>query len=82
MTFPDIVGMVGVIIILVAYLLLQINTLRIEDILYSLINIIGSLMVLYSLFYNWNLSAVVIEVAWTAISLYGIFKTLRKRKST
>ena len=79
MNLPDVIGLVGVIIILVAYFLLQIAYFKIEDILFSLINVLGSAMILYSLWFNWNFPAVVIEVSWALISLYGIFKTLKKR---
>lgn len=79
MFLPDVIGLIGVVIILIAYFLLQISYFKIEDILFSLINVLGSLMILYSLWFNWNFPAVVIEVAWVFISLYGVFNTVRKK---
>ncbi len=80
MQFSDVVGLVGVGIILIAYLLLQFAVIKIEDYSYSVVNASGSLLILYSLFYNWNFSAVVIETAWFFISLFGIFNAWRVKK--
>ena len=53
---PDFIGIIGVIMTLAAYLLLQISVLKIEDVAYSAVNAIGSLLILYSLLFHWNLS--------------------------
>jgi hypothetical protein len=70
----NILGILGVILLLIAFFLLQYDKLTPHSILYILANLIGSLLILYSLFYNWNLPAVVIEIAWAAISIYGIYR--------
>jgi len=75
----DIIGVSGAIIILVAYFLLQANKISSEDFLYSFLNLLGSLMILVSLFYEWNLASFVIEIAWIIISLIGIYKWWKKR---
>ncbi|HSX03550.1 MAG TPA: hypothetical protein VLG76_02350 [Rhabdochlamydiaceae bacterium] len=80
MHFSDVVGLTGVVAILIAYLLLQLSVIKIEDYSYSIVNAAGSLLILYSLFFDWNFSAVVIEVAWFFISLYGIFHAWRMRR--
>ena len=79
---PDIIGFVGVLITVVAYLLLQISFFKIEDVAYSLINAIGSVLILYSLCFHWNLPSVIIEAFWFGISLYGTIKTIIKRRSS
>jgi hypothetical protein len=79
-TLPDFIGFVGVLITLGAYLLLQLSFLKINDIAYSLLNALGSLMILYSLFFHWNLSCVIIETVWFGISLFGALKILFKKK--
>lgn len=79
---PDIVGSVGVAIIVLTYLLLQMSILKIDGFIYSTANALSSIMVLYSLYYHWNLSAVLVEVFWCGISLYGTIKVLMmKRKA-
>jgi len=73
----DAVGNLGVILILAAYLLLQTKKMSAEDISYSLMNGLGAALVLVSLYYEFNLSAFIIEVFWLLISIYGVVKSLR-----
>ena len=80
MPFSDLVGLAGVFIVLISYLLLQLSVIKIEDYSYSAANVLGSMLILYSLFFDWNFSAAMIEFCWIFISLYGIFNTWRARK--
>ncbi len=73
-TFANIVGIAGVGLIILAYFLLQADKLKAHDLAYPLLNLVGALMHLYSLFYFWNWASVVIEIFWIAISLYGLWK--------
>jgi len=77
--FADIIGISGAIIILIAYFFLQSNKISAEDFIYSFANLIGSSMILISLFYQWNLASAVIEIAWIIISFIGIYKWYKKR---
>ncbi len=70
------IGMVGVVLILVAYLLLQIDRLGQDSVLYSLLNAVGACFILVSLYYSWNLASGVIEIAWLIISLFGLGKSI------
>lgn len=70
----DLVGNIGVGLILAAYLLLQMNKLQSIDLLYSLLNAIGASLIIASLIYAFNLSAFLIEFFWLLISIYGILK--------
>ncbi len=72
----DIIGGIGVALIVITYFLLQIGKIKSTQLLYSLMNMIGSLLILISVFKNWNLSSFLIEVFWILISLIGIFKVL------
>lgn len=76
------VGIIGVILVLVAYFLLQWGKLRSDGFLYSFINLIGAVGIIYSLFFEWNLSAFVIESVWILISLYGIIRFFMGRRKT
>jgi hypothetical protein len=80
----DIVGMIGVMLIIVSFLLLQTEKLKPDSTLYLNFNLLGSLSLLFSLYFNWNLASVVIECLWLIITAYGIvrFKILRKKKVT
>lgn len=77
--FSDIIGLIGVSLILIAYFLLERASLRPHQLSYLFLNLFGAILVIISLFYTWNLPAFVIEAAWAAISIYGIFKALRKK---
>lgn len=73
----DLVGSAGVVSILLAYFLLQTERWSGQSLSYSLVNLIGSVMITISLIYDFNLSSFIIEVAWIAISIYGIVRARR-----
>ena len=73
----DFVGNVGVVVLMVTYLLLQLNRLRSEDLAYSLLNAIGASLIVLSLLVNFNLSALLMEVFWVLISFIGIYRYFR-----
>lgn len=66
------VGLLGVLALLVAYFFLSTGRWVSDSLVYQVYNLIGALLILYSLLFHWNLSSFVIEVAWVAISLIGI----------
>ena len=68
----DLVGNIGVFCILVTYLMLQLERILVTSLLYSSLNVLGAGMVVFSLLYDFNLSAFVIESAWLLISLLGV----------
>ena len=73
----DVVGTIGVVMILIAYFLLQTERLSGQSVGYSVVNLVGSLMIAVSLLYAFNLSSFIIEIAWIAISIYGIVRARR-----
>ena len=68
----DVIGLIGVFLILISYVLLQLERIKANSLSYSIINLVGAILILYSLFYNWNLSSVIIESFWIIISLFGV----------
>jgi hypothetical protein len=67
-------GLIGTAIIVVAYWLNQRGSLGSDDRRFALANLIGALLIMASFVTAWNLPAVVIEVFWIAISLYGLMR--------
>ena len=65
----DGVGLFGAALIVVAYFLLQTGRLDSLSLSFSVINALGASGILFSLFYEFNLSAFAIESFWLAISL-------------
>jgi len=78
----DIIGNIGVLMILGCYLLLQLNKLASSELSFSLFNGLGALLKLISLSYEFNLSAFIIELFWLLISLFGVTTYLLKRRAT
>lgn len=70
----NVLGLVGVSLVVSTYYLLQSGRLQVEQLRYSAANAVASLLVLVSLAFHWNLSSVVIEGFWLLISLYGCAK--------
>ena len=73
-SFPDIVGFVGVALVIMSFFLLQIGKCKANSNLYLLGNFWGSLFLLYSLYYSWNNASVLIEFLWLSISVVGIIR--------
>ena len=73
----DLVGNVGVVMLIIAYLLLQLNKLSSADLVYSVLNAAGASLIIASLLVNFNLSALVMEVFWVLISFIGIARHFR-----
>ncbi len=77
MSFSDIIGLIGAFLVLLAYILIYVHKISTDGLSYCLLNLLGGVMILFSLIYEWNTPAVIIEVAWIAISLYGLSNWLR-----
>lgn len=77
----DIIGITGVFIIVVAYILMQIDRMDPKGFLFSLLNTIGAIFILVSLLYDWNLASFVMEVIWLTLSFYGTIRGYKKTES-
>lgn len=75
----DILGSVGVGLIILTYVFLQLEKLRSTDLIYSLLNGVGAVLILISLFYSFNFPSFIVEFFWLLISLFGIGKYFLKR---
>lgn len=73
----DLIGNIGVIVLIIAYLMLQLNKLSSSGLAYSLLNAVGATLIIISLRINFNLSAFIMEVFWVLISLVGIYRYFR-----
>jgi hypothetical protein len=75
----DLIGNIGVVVLMIAYLMLQLNKLSSDGLAYSLLNAIGASLVIVSLLYAFNLSALLMEVFWVLISFVGIYRYFRQK---
>ena len=78
----DLAGFIGVLLIIIAYLLLQLNKLPSSSPSYSLMNAAGALLIIVSLVFAFNLAAFIVEAFWFLISLLGLWRSLISRKNS
>jgi predicted membrane protein len=81
LSLPEITGIFGVIIIIIAYILLQLEKMDAKDLGFSVLNTIGALLIIISLLYDWNLASFIMEATWMMVSLYGIIKYYKMKKT-
>lgn len=74
----NLVGGIGVVMVLVAYFMLQSGRMDLRHWPFSLLNALGSLLILLSLSVDYNLPAVLIEAFWLLISLYGLWRCMAR----
>ena len=73
----DFLGNIGVVLIIIDYLLLQLNRISSNSLSYSLLNAVGASLIIISLIFNFNLSAFIMEAIWVVISLFGLYRYFR-----
>lgn len=73
------IGFIGMIFVVIAYFLLQTEKQKISSLPYQLLNLSGAILLFISLCVHFNLGSFIIEVFWIAITLYGMYKNLRKK---
>ena len=74
-------GFAGVVLIVAAYLMLQLNRLPSTAPVYSLLNAVGAFLVMVSLVFDFNLAAFLMEAFWFLISLIGLLRPLIAKES-
>ena len=76
----NVIGNIGVVLIVGSYLMVQIGRMSAVQLPYISLNGLGALLILYSLWFDFNLSAFLIEVIWLLISLLGMARILLQRR--
>jgi hypothetical protein len=75
----ELVGLAGVALVLLAYFGLQSGRMRGDGVAFQVANILGAGGIALSLVYDFNLSAMAIELSWIAISIYGLVRGVKAR---
>ena len=73
----DFIGNIGVVILIVTFLMLQLNKIPSDGLAYSVLNAVGASLIVVSLLFDFNLSALLMEVFWVLISFVGIYRYFR-----
>lgn len=76
----DILGTLGVLLIVLAYAGIQFRWIRAEALAYSFGNGVGAVLILISLLVEFNFSAFLMETVWLALSIYGVVKWTRQNR--
>lgn len=77
MMYNDIIGSIGVGLILIAYFLGTERLLDKDGKLYYVLNIIGAGLACYASFLISYWPFVILEATWVLVSLYGLMKAMR-----
>jgi hypothetical protein len=76
----NVIGNLGVLLIVGTYFLVQIRRMSAIHAPYIALNGLGALCILYSLYFEFNLSAFLIEVIWLLISVIGLVRVWRESR--
>jgi len=79
MTYNDIIGTIGVALILIAYFLNTERLIPVNGKLFYVINIIGAALACYASYLIFYWPFVILEGTWTLVSVYGLMRTMRIR---
>ena len=75
----DIIGVSGMALVVMAFILLQLEKIVPTKLTYNLMNLVGAIFLLISLCINFNLASFIIELFWIAASAIGLVKYCRKQ---
>ncbi|WP_424832080.1 CBU_0592 family membrane protein [Ruegeria sp.] len=81
LTIVDAIGSFGALIVVAAYFATQMRMMNSDDLAFPVVNLLGSVLIVYSLVYNFNLASMLIEGFWILISLIGIIQHFRLRRA-
>ena len=74
----DVIGIIGSVLFIGGFLYANVAQ-ALNKLLFNIINLVGAILLLISLSVNFNLAAVVLEIAWGIIALFGIVSALVKK---
>lgn len=77
----EIVGLFGSGLMVIAYAYSNLTNV-LNFTLFNLLNLIGSLLLIYSLMVHFNVASMALEIVWVVIALFGLAKALRKGKAS
>jgi hypothetical protein len=75
MNVANFVGLCGAAAYLSAYSLLQLGRLKVEDTKYVLLNVLGTLAILYSLIADFNYPSFVLYSAWLIFTIMAYVRS-------
>jgi len=79
MSIHDIAGVIGSVIVIVAYFATQIGWFAVNDPRFAWANLVGAVLIIFSLTMDWNLAAFIVEIFWFLISVFGLARYYARR---
>jgi hypothetical protein len=76
----DIIGLIGSALFIGAFAYANVAK-ELNKLLFNALNLAGAILLLISLWVNFNLAAFVLETAWAVIAVAGLVAALRRRKA-
>jgi purine-cytosine permease-like protein len=80
MSIHDIAGVIGSVIVIVAYFATQAGWFGANDPRFAWANLVGAVLIISSLVMDWNLAAFVVEIFWLLISVFGLARYYVSRR--
>ncbi len=80
LTIVDAIGSFGALIVVSAYFATQMRMMNSDDLAFPVVNLLGSVLIAYSLVHSFNLASMLIEGFWILISIIGIIQHFRLRR--
>lgn len=74
----DIIGLIGSAIFIGAFAYANIAQ-NLNKVIFNALNLVGAVLLISSLWINFNLAAFTLEVAWAGIALFGLVAALIKK---
>lgn len=81
LSYVDLIGSTGTLIVVAAYFATQMRLLNSDNLAFPVVNLIGSLLIAFSLTFHFNLASALMEFFWITISGVGIWKGYRERQT-
>jgi hypothetical protein len=81
LTLTDAAGLLGVGMIMIAYAGSALGKIDATKAPSLAVNLVGACLILLSLRYNFNVSAVAMEGSWAVVSLVGLIRLALRRKA-
>ena len=73
-SFPDIIGSIGVFILLLAFVLNLLNKISGKSVVYILMNIVGAGLACYASYLINYIKFIILEGVWTVVSLIALLR--------
>lgn len=75
----NVVGLIGSGLMVVAYAYSNMAK-SLNFVIFNLLNLVGSLLLIWSLTVHFNLPSMALEIVWAAIALLGLGNALRRKR--